>query len=447
MVLLICVSLSAYGIIAFLRPDWGVYGILALLPVYQVRFNVFGYPSTALEWMIILSAAGMGIRLLLGEPSYRKRVRIIFHDSPWLLVWIGLFILSGIVSVAVSPETLKALGIFKAYFAEGLLFWLVAYLALDSPKKQLYSFYALFILLLGLSFFGLYQFLTLYHLPPAWWGPGTEPRRVVSLYSYPNAVALLIAPILTILSGLIIFRKHLAAGRSKGFLFFTLFCGTALLGLTFSRGGWLGFCIGLLLLGWLSRYRKMMIAVVLVIISTLLIVPASRDRILPALGGNDPAGQERLKLYRVAVDVLKEEPVLGAGLMGFREWYGAFKPGLKDDILNYPHNIFLNFWLESGLFGLLAILGMLVWIVNRSKKMIGWGQGYGQFTVIILAALTSLVVHGLVDAPFFKNDLAILFWYLLSLFPAASASKIGQSELERETQKTAAVGTSANGPS
>jgi len=171
-----------------------------------------------------------------------------------------------------------------------------------------------------------------------------------------------------------------------------------------------------------------------------------RSRSIPRLCGR-PAGQERLKLYRVAVDVLKEEPVLGAGLMGFREWYGAFKPGLKDDILNYPHNIFLNFWLESGLFGLLAILGMLVWIVNRSKKMIGWGQGYGQFTVIILAALTSLVVHGLVDAPFFKNDLAILFWYLLSLFPAASASKIGQSELERETQKTAAVGTSANGPS
>lgn len=32
-----------------------------------------------------------------------------------------------------------------------------------------------------------------------------------------------------------------------------------------------------------------------------------------------------------------------------------------------------------------------------------------------LASMAALLVHGLVDVPYFKNDLAVLFWILISL--------------------------------
>jgi hypothetical protein len=30
-----------------------------------------------------------------------------------------------------------------------------------------------------------------------------------------------------------------------------------------------------------------------------------------------------------------------------------------------------------------------------------------------LAAMTAILVHGLVDTPYFKNDLAMMFWLIL----------------------------------
>ena len=32
-----------------------------------------------------------------------------------------------------------------------------------------------------------------------------------------------------------------------------------------------------------------------------------------------------------------------------------------------------------------------------------------------MAALSAILIHGLVDTPYFKNDLSIIFWVLIAL--------------------------------
>ncbi len=124
------------------------------------------------------------------------------------------------------------------------------------------------------------------------------------------------------------------------------------------------------------------------------------------------------------------------------------------EIYLYPHNIILNFWSELGLAGML----LFVWIIlkyfhmgiknfqlhkeNTSFVIAGsdpqsrnlnneetWIPGQARndrkrrsfmmadnYLVLgLLGAIIVIVIHGLVDVPYFKNDLAVMFWLLLAM--------------------------------
>jgi hypothetical protein len=408
--------LLIYALGASKKPEWGIYLILFLLPTYQIRFSVFGLPTTFLEWLILILMLVLTGRLLLYR-SHLPNLLVYLKKSLWLIIFIGVFLAAAAVSVFVSPVTLKAAGVFKAYFLEGALFWLVLPLVIDSKTKLYRCFWALGGLVIYLALFGIYQYFTLDHLPPAWWGPGIEPRRVVSVFTYPNAVALLIAPILALFSGLWVFRNKLNHPIPSKFLALTLVLGIGLLILTFSRGAWIGLVGAIIFLAIFSKYKKVLLAVLVVGALTLFLIPATRQRLLPVFTGTDPAGQQRFLLYQGAGKIIAEQPVLGAGLMGFRDWYGALRLSSQDEILNYPHNFFLNFWVETGLFGLLAVLAMLTWTLIGMIKIFRSSPQSRGLLLAVMAAWLALLLHGQFDAPFFKNDLAILFWFLLAPVP------------------------------
>ena len=65
----------------------------------------------------------------------------------------------------------------------------------------------------------------------------------------------------------------------------------------------------------------------------------------------------------------------------------------------HPHNIFFAFWLNAGLLGLIALFIFIVFTHRR-------------FTYPLIA-FWGLLIHGLFDTPFWKNDLSMIFWLIL----------------------------------
>jgi hypothetical protein len=69
----------------------------------------------------------------------------------------------------------------------------------------------------------------------------------------------------------------------------------------------------------------------------------------------------------------------------------------------------LNFWLETGLLGLVCFALLIFFSMkNYARKPSAIKLGASLF-------LISVIVHGMVDAPYFKNDLSVLFWFALTL--------------------------------
>jgi O-antigen ligase len=89
------------------------------------------------------------------------------------------------------------------------------------------------------------------------------------------------------------------------------------------------------------------------------------------------------------------------------------------EIYMYPHNIFLNFWSELGLVGALLfvwlILKFLLLAFKLSVRLARASDRRKYLSLGLMGAMIVIVVHGLVDVPYFKNDLAVMFFIFLAL--------------------------------
>ncbi len=409
MILIITVGLILFAILAVLKPEQAFYLIIILLPSYQLRFQILNTPFTFLEGMILILALISSWR---GAWTTQQA-----GNNKLTLIFIMTFFIAGLVSIFISPVPIKAAGIFKAYFFEAILFYFLTINLITTRQKLNRVFASLAILTLYVSGFGIYQFFTLANLPFSWWGVEIASRRIVSILNHPNAVALLLGPILAMLT----ITHH----KSK-LSWAALVLGLAAFYLTLSRAGWLalivtitGFYILSSLSGpgeWLkerSRSLVKAITVIVIIVIVMIALPFSRNQLF-RLAQNDPSKQNRFVLWSAAIDMVKHHPIAGVGLMGFHEYYKNYPLGPDRVVQNYPHNFFLTFSLETGLLGLLSMLGLLIIFY---KKIYG-ALKKGTERSLALAAgagMTMIVLHSLVDVSYFKNDLSVLFWLVYAL--------------------------------
>ena len=113
-------------------------------------------------------------------------------------------------------------------------------------------------------------------------------------------------------------------------------------------------------------------------------------------------------------------PLLGVGLSAYPSAILPYHKATWMEVFQYPHNIFLNLWSEVGMLGILAFGWIVVtWIKTTTRDR----------RVSSITVLLAIMVHGLVDVPYFKNDLAVMFWMMVLLTTMHTKS------LERPSQR------------
>ncbi len=378
-----------------------------MAPLYVLRWRFGPIPTTPLELALLATFA-----VFLLE-SWRTREAIwqrTAFDVPVLLL-----LLAGVIGVVVSPEHQKALGLFKAYLLEPVLFFYVLIQVVRTRAR-------LVAVLGGLAAGGMVVVVAnLAAVAAALVAHRTDIAIYppVALYLTANAVALFLVPLVAVAAALALLGDD---GRLRSGAALFAFLATAAVLFSFSRGGYLALLVLLVALALVHPRRLILLGAGAVGAAAALLVPPIATRIGFALSPQGPHSSlpGRLGLWAATLQMLRDHPLFGAGLFGFATVVAAYHPPPQADPLIYPHNIVLNFWSEVGLLGLVAFGWILVLGLLEARR--GWQSGPPLGRAVSLGvglALFTMVAHGMVDVPYWKNDLSLEFWTLLGVQWAA----------------------------
>lgn len=399
--ILIALFIAIFAVLSLVNLRAAVYLTLIALPVYLLRFNVGPIPFTLLEAMILIQF----VIWLFNREGYRKLTKSYLLGG-------GLLIMAASISVLVAPDTLAALGIWKAYFIEPILFFLVLRSVIQKPTHAHRVVATLGLGLLLVALFAVFQKLTGLAIPEPW----DFARRVTSFFPYPNALGLYAPPIIVLGATAlahVLYKRRIFMGY---FWIFTL--AMAGLAIIFSQteAAWVALPVTLWLISLLSIYtRWWTLPVGIIAVIVILSVPQISGPVFDKVLLQDYSGQVRLAQWEETVEFLKDEPLLGAGLSGYQTVIEPYHQASHIEIYEYPHNIILNTWVELGLLGLLALVVLAGTILKYAYQGLRNPSAPRWLVLGCLGALLVMFIHGLVDVPYFKNDLAVLTWSILAL--------------------------------
>ncbi len=419
--------------LAVWRPRWALFLICAVLPTYQVRFKISFLPVSLLEIMILI----LFVTYFLGnyqkfkKENFVKIRKNILGSWIWpILIWLAV----ATVAVFVAPGLSAAAGIWKAYFIEPILL-LIVFLGLVRTKRDLsLALNALVISALVISVWAIGQ---------KFWGGGVwsletwgAPKiwRATGPFPHPNFLGLYLGPII-----LLIFGQFILNFKKK-FLVYSLWLISFLLSfsaiiLARSEGAILAVLVGLIFLGFIFKPSRKWALVALVVI--LLIIscwPLARNYIWQKANFQDLSGQLRVNIWQGAFSLIKDRPILGAGLSGYQQlipdyqkrfYYPNTGELVSVETHPYPHNLFLTIWCELGLAGLIIFFWILIKSFWQGFRKLKSGE-YSLSLIFcgsVMAALVVVIIHGLVDTPYFKNDLSVLFWLIIGLLIVGKINK------------------------
>lgn len=396
--------------------------IIFLLPLYLIKFKTGFVPFNVLELMIWLTFALWVARKRFQyfNISAFQNLEMLKYKNIFLPSLLILF--GAIISVLLSPDISVSAGILKSWFLAPMVLGLMVYTETKNEKSARRLLGALFASASVIAVIALVYYAS---------GRLTFDGRLAAFYLSPNHLAMYLAP--GFLIGLFFIKSPRAAGIASGdarlsplfqrgvkfaSLIGLIFIGAALY-LTYSYAAWLAIII-VIGVRWLvvggRRKRIIYAAGLLVLIAVLFFLQIGSDKLDNLFNAERSSWQSRLMIWKAALEILKDQPVFGIGPGLFQEYYlkyqGQFLIPYLEWAVPQPHNIFLAFWLQAGILGLVGFLWLLAVFFKKIWPQI---KKQDQLALTLLLLMIYTILHGLVDTTYWKNDLAVIFWLIVVL--------------------------------
>ena len=389
----------------------GVFLTAAALPAYVLRGLLFGrLPFTGLEVVL-----GLTVLAFIVESSLQRRMPRL--DTPFSVI-MAVILLATVIGIAASPDHQAALGIAKAYIVEPMVLFFVAVNVLRSSwdwERVVYGLYVGGLVVAGSQVVALGEALgsrtvNLNFSPPApaW------------LWTNNNFGGIFLDPLVGLALGLALF----GGVRHRNVHWAAL----ALLGLgdilTLSRGSWLVLVVIAVVAAALHPRRKLLLAGCLAALVVAVVLPPIRHRITNEFNASNPANSlvARVHLWHATVNLIENHPFTGSGLGGYQATIGPYRAQIHDPSAQthvYPDQLELDFWVELGVLGFVALLGFFAELIRYLAPAVRAGPRDHPWAVALALAWVAIIVHGLLDSPYWKNDLAAEWWLLAALVMVA----------------------------
>jgi len=339
------------------------------------------------------------LRIRINQVQFKKTTFFL----PVFLIFLGVTL-----ATLFSADVITSAGIWKGWFIVPLIFFVIIISNLKSKEQVRDILFALFLSGTGVALVAFFYWLN---------NNLTYDGRLRAFYLSPNYLAMYLAPIL-------ILSFYLYPAFKKKIPRILLFTASCLLFtviyLTYSYGAWLGIGGALVFLlikfsrKWTLKNKKHFFYItsfflLLFILAFLCQIPSQKFQGL--LDFSYPAWQSRLIIWQSAGEIIKDHSLIGIGPGMFQKYYLDYQakfPPYLEWAVPQPHNLFLAFWLQTGLLGLIGFIWLLI-------RFFGLKKDPEKLSFILMAAMLYILIHGLVDTTYWKNDLSIIFWLLIAL--------------------------------
>lgn len=406
LVLPAALALVSLAAVTAVRPEIGIAAAFVMIPLGNIGLT--GQPPWALvsAWSAYLCGLGMWGATRSGT----------LQRPPPLAVPVLLFMGLSAVGFAVAAEPEEALPVVRSLIVGFLL--LVAIATLIRERRQVqWVFAGTSATAVIIGVYAIYQY-TAGTAPEGFLtSGGTLVSRVGAGFGHPNQLGgflVLLAPFS--LAGALLSNRgrflHIAA----------LACASLGIYLSFSRGA----LIALVLIPFFFlRGRRALLIAPMIVLLLAVATPSLVQERFSALTTDESNVSSRLDIWRTAMTIWTEHPVIGVGLGGFPQAYAeAPTPGkqfLPQTLFKPPphaHNLFLQMLAEQGLAGLVALLGVLVTALVRAGRLRRASDRWMRLSATaVLASLVAFVIHNQFDVTLLETT-ALSFWGLLGLLSA-----------------------------
>lgn len=401
--------------------DISITFLLCLL-IFSLPFS-----KSIVEASFAIAFALWALKIVLSYFDNSLSVNLSKFSMSTLDIALALFVLANMLSVVTSHSIpLSVKGFLSKLLQEVVLYFMVAKIIND--KKRLKAvLITMFLSMLLISADGIFQlargvdFLRHHEIYNA---------KVRASFNNPNGFGgwlIAMVPIaVCILWTKVGFWSKMA---TKIVIFIILFMMATCVVFTCSRSTWLAVILGLFSIAILKRNIFIILPVIVAITLPFIAPDFVKDRFLlmfPNLAPysikaricsflvfTDPV---RLSLWHEALKIIKDFPLFGCGLNTYSIVAPRYKgAGLEAGI--YPHNSYLQMAAETGIFGLMSFIIVILALFTLSfismRKI--KDSLYKNVLIGLLVGLFGLLVQSFFDVDFYALQLNNLIWFIMGL--------------------------------
>jgi len=347
-------AIVAFLLAIFRKPIYGIYFLLPLIPLQTLRYRLNEFPLGASIVGIMLLGVVLGL-WREGKPILPKSpwtgVLLVYGVFTFISLWLGSFYLDSALPL---PGDAR-FAVWEDYITMLALLPIVAAVAPDKRQMKI----MILIMCLATLMMNRNYWSTISDRDFSTYSADLRDEGAMG-YAGNNGLAAFEAQVAALLLALASFEKSF--WPRTGYRALALFSAVCLM-YSLSRGGYVAFFAGWLLLGVLKERKLLALLVLFAFTWTLVAPPAVQQRVMMTYDeqsrSTDNSTETRLSLWENALQVFSSNVATGSGF----NTYAFLKLNKRTDgasgYYEDTHNFYIKVLAETGIVGLLIFLWLL----------------------------------------------------------------------------------------